>query len=189
MRAIRARTAIKTTADVLLRSLPGQLGGCFLLVAAVIRLIRPDQSLVWWLVQSVFWTALGAGIDALRRRGDRSAMGGVSAGEHLSVEHGLQHGLVPADPAERAAMHRLVIHRRRRMGRYSWLFGPLLVLMFAPPVLGVLLGAWTPAMALLVFAIVFDSWMLWLRGRNLDRLERMDRALSAAANTPAMTHH
>ncbi|MEU3188140.1 hypothetical protein ABZ707_28685 [Streptomyces sp. NPDC006923] len=167
------------------RSVPAQAVLLLLLVAGATKLIRPELSTPHWLVQSVVWTAFAMVFVLIRRRQDRSAMGGASAGEHVSVERKLRRCQIPEDPRERESMRRLVAYRRRQMTRYAWTLVPLFAVLVLLPVVWAVQGVWTTAVLWLLFGLVFGSWVFSARRHNLSRVRHMDEALRAADRVPA----
>ncbi|MFJ2648377.1 hypothetical protein ACIO1C_16765 [Streptomyces sp. NPDC087420] len=109
--------------------------------------------------------------------------------ERRNAERNLVRGRIPGDPRERAALRRLVTHRRHRLESHPWLFAALVPALAVPPALWALQGLWSTALLMLVFGIVFGSWATCERRRNRSRLRFLDRALTAAdAAAPAGLH-
>lgn len=164
---------------VLERSVAAQAVLSFVLIAVVIKLVRWDLPVVLWLIESAALTAVSTASAVWRRRRDRAALGGISVDQQLAVERQLARGHVPQEPRERDAMRRLVGQRLRRMNSLNWTFVPLLVLLVAASAAFAALGMWTFGMVWLVCSLVFDSWVLYMRNRNLALLRRMDHELAA----------
>jgi hypothetical protein len=179
---------MRTIRNWLDRSVAAQALLAFLLAAGAIRLISPELPVAQWLIRSAFYSAIGLTVVLVRRRQDRSAMGGVPAGEHVRAERKLLRGVVPQEPQEREGMRLLVAHRRRQMGEFGWTFLPLIALItLLPTVLWAVLGAWTAGTLWLVCGIASGAWLIRMRRLNLRRLRYMEDALRED-RTPAAHH-
>ncbi|MEU3853763.1 hypothetical protein [Streptomyces sp. NPDC029554] len=164
------------------RSLTAQAILTFLLVLGITGLIRRDEHPAVWLFHSALYTGIAVAILAVqRRRAARAA--GTDTGRLADLNRKIRHQQVPHDPAEQAAMRRLVTEQLgqvERGGRWLpyWL-GAMSLVAAGMLVLGAVSGSGS-----LVFPVFFAvgvaalcSWVLWMRRRSLHRLHWMRQAL------------
>ncbi|MEU4657659.1 hypothetical protein AB0G32_27630 [Streptomyces sp. NPDC023723] len=156
--------------------------GLFALVAGVVvRLVFTGlsgwPSAVLGAVAMAFWTPWL--IQRVRRREATAA--GTGPDDIPGMERQILKGAPPpADPVRRREMAALVDSRRRRLRRNRWWAFPLLALMFfGTSVLWFTAGSVTAGSLMLVFAVLFMTWLTWFHLRFDRRLTQMRRRLQS----------
>ncbi|MFD6415534.1 hypothetical protein [Streptomyces sp. NPDC060194] len=164
----------------LARTVPVQTVVTFVLVAALIRLARPDRPVAWWLAESAVVTAVAVTVHLSRRRGDSRAVE-VTERELPPLERALRQGAVPDTAAGRHAMRRLVRHRSAQLERTAWLLPVFLCFLAFAPVIYAFDGSWLRAAAALVLVTAFGWFLVAMRRRNHALLRRMMEQLDDRA--------
>ncbi|MBC9713168.1 flippase-like domain-containing protein [Streptomyces sp. TRM66268-LWL] len=180
MSGLKERFDRSTTAQVVL---------IFLLalpIAFVSRLYEEGEPVWRSLLRAVAIGATGAVLFAARQRRYRRRVGG-RMDALVAAERRFRRGEVPEDHAEREAMRGLLAERRREMARV-WAIAVFLGMLTLLPVLFLLNGEGPAAAVALVVGALFGGWMLWMRRRNLRRLDHMEKALGRSPDTRAFTH-
>jgi Flp pilus assembly protein TadB len=123
--------------------------------------------MTWWLMR--------------RRRRDSRAVG-AEAGDLPGLERRMRHGDVPADDEERRIMRGLAQRRLAQMNRKParWAFLGLGVMVAALTVVMAVNGEAVQALCTGIGGAAFLAWMFAMRRRNLAKLTRVERRLSAS---------
>ncbi|MGW0845322.1 hypothetical protein ACWD26_35355 [Streptomyces sp. NPDC002787] len=170
------------------RSLTLQAVLVFLMGMGVNALFRRDEHPVWWVVQSVLYTAIIVAFLAMNRRKVARAVGTDARGV-AELNRKLRHREVPGAPEERAAMRRLVaqhLGQLERGGRLLpyWL-GFMALLAAGMVVLGVAAGSVVFPLFFAAGVAAFCWWILRMRRRFLERCRSMDSALREGSELAA----
>lgn len=126
--------------------------------------------MTWWMMRR-------------RRRDGRSV--GADADDLPVLERRMRHGDLPADPEERRIMRGLAQRRLAQMGRRParWGFLVLGVIVAGLTALMAANGDMVQAVCTAVGGAAFLGWMAVMRRRNLARLTRAERRLSAGPHS------
>ncbi|MFD5204537.1 hypothetical protein ACFWM7_31320 [Streptomyces sp. NPDC058375] len=109
-----------------------------------------------------------------RRQRDAKAVGTEPARVPELERRIAKNGEMPDDPAEQAAMVRLIRRREEKLRRNQrWAF-PLLGLIFlGVPFLGFASGNVSAGLMMLGFGVAFMGWMIWFNRRFVRRMAAM----------------
>lgn len=109
-----------------------------------------------------------------RRRRDARAVGTDAARVPELERRIARNGELPEDPAEQAAMIRLIRRREEKLRRNRWWAFPLLALLFfGTPVLWFASGNVGAGLWGLAFGAAFLGWMVWFNRRFVRRMAGM----------------
>ncbi|NEB40630.1 hypothetical protein [Streptomyces sp. SID14515] len=130
------------------------------------------------LVGGVVYAGLMTGVVLWRRRRDAKAVG-TEPGRVPELERRIaKNGEVPEDPAEQAAMVRLIRRREEKLRRNRWWAFPTLGLLFLGiPFLWFAAGNVPAGLWSLGFGVGFMGWMIWFNRRFVRRMAAMRRRI------------
>ncbi|WP_353946337.1 hypothetical protein ABII15_35225 [Streptomyces sp. HUAS MG91] len=151
----------------------GVLGG-----AVLVQLLYPQGSFGVVLVRTAVMSVGGVCVALAMRRKERRAAGSTDG--LISLDRRLRTGDVPADPAERQAMRRLVDQRLHRTRHRRAALAFLTCLFVGITVLTALTAGPRQTIGFAIVTVVFLSWMSYAGSLNNRRLHTMDAALGGA---------
>ncbi|MFD8619360.1 MULTISPECIES: hypothetical protein [unclassified Streptomyces] len=120
-----------------------------------------------------------------RRRRDARAVGTDAARVPELERRIARNGEIPDDPAERAAIIRLIRRREEKLRRNRWWAFPLLALIFfGTPVLWFVAGNVGAGLWGLAFGAAFLGWMVWFNRRFVRRMAGMRQRIEGVGGGP-----
>ncbi|MFH8482687.1 hypothetical protein [Streptomyces sp. NPDC018055] len=120
-----------------------------------------------------------------RRRRDARAVGTDAARVPELERRIARNGEIPDDPAERAAIIRLIRRREEKLRRNRWWAFPLLALIFfGTPVLWFVAGNVRAGLWGLAFGAAFLGWMVWFNRRFVRRMAGMRQRIEGVGGGP-----
>ncbi|WP_433887906.1 hypothetical protein [Streptomyces sp. CA-111067] len=144
------------------------------------QLLRPGRTWADAAIGAAIYAAWMTGWQVRRRRRDSRAVG-AKADELPQLERRMRRGEVPEDPAERQAMRKLAQRRLAKLqGGAKWALPLLGFLWLAVSVISLAVGQFGSGLAFLGAGVVLAGLIVWGRRRNIERLTRAERRLSAA---------
>ncbi|WP_432149353.1 hypothetical protein [Streptomyces sp. bgisy029] len=121
-----------------------------------------------------------------RRRRDARAVGTDAARVPELERRIARNGELPEDPAEQAAMVRLIRRREEKLRRNRWWAFPLLgLIFFGTPVLWFAAGNVAAGLWGLAFGAAFLGWMVWFNRRFVRRMAGMRQRIEGVGGGAA----